>query len=382
MHRGREETMDASDKPVVLLIDDDADSRALAEFQLSDGYTVIQAASGVEGLNLATDRRPDVIVLDVTMPDLDGASVMRKLAVDPVTREIPVIFLSAVAEGEERARGLEVGAVDFITKPAHGREFLARVDMAARQRIRNTDPAFGGPEGDLFRARLEQEIARTHRVESALSLLLVNIDRMRDINHTHGRDSGDDLLRAVRRTIAVKIRTSDTVFRLSGDEFAAILPDAEAGTAMVAAERCREGIASLGGDAGGAAVSIGIAELSQGDGLVGFIAKARDALDKAKASGGDRSWRSDDLRRHAINPGSLAEELTDREWAVVTHLAARRTEADIARRMSIRPGTVRSHKARIRRKLHVPPDIRLSDFVRTNFRELIGRFEEFEKKTS
>ena len=83
-----------------------------------------------------------------------------------------------------------------------------------------------------------------------------------------------------------------------------------------------------------------------------------------------------------MNPVSLAEELTDREWSVVTHLSARRTEQDIARRMGIRPGTVRSHKARIRRKLHVPPDIRLSDFVRSNFNDLMGRLDELEKKSS
>ena len=373
--------MEGAPKPTVLLIDDDADSRALAEFQLSDAYTVLQASSGAEGLNLATDRRPDVIVLDVLMPDLDGTSVMRKLAVDPVTREIPVIFLSAVSEGEERARALEVGAVDFITKPAHGREFVARVEMAARQRLRTTDPAFAGPEGEVFRERLEQEIARARRINTDLSLLLVNIDGMREINSEHGREGGDDLLRAVRQTIALKLRTSDAVFRLNGDEFAAILPDAEAGTAVVAAERCREGIAALG-NAGGAAVSVGIAELSPGHGLIELIGKARDALEKAKDSGGDRSWRSDDLRRHAMNPVSLAEELTDREWSVVTHLSARRTEQDIARRMGIRPGTVRSHKARIRRKLHVPPDIRLSDFVRSNFHDLMSRLDELEKKSS
>jgi diguanylate cyclase (GGDEF)-like protein len=373
--------MEGTFKPLVLLIDDDADSRALAEFQLADSYTVLQAASGAEGLGLAIDRRPDVIILDVLMPDLDGTSVMRKLAIDPVTREIPVIFLSAVSEGEERARALEVGAVDFITKPAHGREFVARVEMAAKQRIRTTDPAFGGPEGELFRDRLEQEIARARRTDASLSLLLLNIDGMREINHEHGRDGGDDLLRAIRQTIVAQLRTSDPVFRLTGDEFAAILPDAEAGTAVVAAERCREGIATLDGSAGGAAVSIGIAELPPGHGLADLMTKARDALEKAKASGGDRSWRSDDLRRHAMNPASLAEELTDREWAVVTHLSARRTEQDIARRMGIRPGTVRSHKARIRRKLHVPPDIRLSDFVRANLNGLMTSLDELEKRS-
>jgi DNA-binding NarL/FixJ family response regulator len=99
-------------------------------------------------------------------------------------------------------------------------------------------------------------------------------------------------------------------------------------------------------------------------------------LFRAKESGGNRSWRADDPRKRSINPIALSEELTDREWDVLAHLANRRTEQDIAKRMGIRPGTVRSHKARIRRKLHVDPELRLSEFARSNFRELINRLEQ------
>ncbi len=81
----------------------------------------------------------------------------------------------------------------------------------------------------------------------------------------------------------------------------------------------------------------------------------------------------DDRRRNGLNPASLADQLTEREWSVLVALANRRTEQDIARRLGIAPGTVRSHKARIRRKLHVPPDMRLGEFVRTNLRDLIAR---------
>ncbi|MDQ3939759.1 MAG: LuxR C-terminal-related transcriptional regulator, partial [Actinomycetota bacterium] len=102
-------------------------------------------------------------------------------------------------------------------------------------------------------------------------------------------------------------------------------------------------------------------------------AKAEIALFRAKESGGGRSWRSDDPRRHGLSPSSLAEDLTDREWDVLIHLSHHRTEQEIARRLGITRGTVRSHKARIRRKLHVSPDMRLSDFVRKNFKELINR---------
>ncbi len=120
--------------------------------------------------------------------------------------------------------------------------------------------------------------------------------------------------------------------------------------------------------------SVGVAQFSNGRSAQEVIARAEIALFRAKESGGSRTWRADDPRKHGLNPVALSEELTEREWDVLLHLSHRRTEQEIARRLGISRGTVRSHKARIRRKLHVSPDIRLSDFVRTNFRDLADRF--------
>src|SRR5687767_14668395 len=119
--------------------------------------------------------------------------------------------------------------------------------------------------------------------------------------------------------------------------------------------------------------SVGVAQFSNGRAAEEVIARAEIALFRAKESGGGRTWRADDPRRHGLNPVALSEDLTEREWDVLVHLSHRRTEQEIARRLGISRGTVRSHKARIRRKLHVSPDIRLSDFVRSNFNDLIHR---------
>jgi DNA-binding NarL/FixJ family response regulator len=122
-----------------------------------------------------------------------------------------------------------------------------------------------------------------------------------------------------------------------------------------------------------ATVSLGIAEYSRSRSLNELMSKAQIALFKAKESGGDMSWRSDDPRKRSLNTVSLAEELTLREWDVLANLAQRRTEQETAEALGISSGTVRSHKARIRRKLHVAPDVRLADFVRENFRDLSER---------
>jgi diguanylate cyclase (GGDEF)-like protein len=367
--------------PLVLVVDDDPDLRALAKMQLQGDFEVIQAASGAECFAMATDRTPDVILLDMMMPGMDGAEVLDRLTAEPTTRHIPVIFLSALSGTDDRAMGLDGGAVDFITKPADPREFLARVGAAARtsavqEELRNApvgDVVTGLPDRRAFELRIQQEAARARRMGSPLSVLLINIDGMSSINDSYGRAFGNELLRGAAKALVDTLRASDILFRYAGNEFAALLPDSEARAAYLAAERCREAVRKLHPDKSDISISVGVAESSVGRGIEDWMAKAEIALFRAKESGGNRSWRADDPRRHGLNPIALAEELSEREWSVLVHLADRRTEKEIAKRMGIQPGTVRSHKARIRRKLHIPPETRLSEFVRANFRDLVSR---------
>lgn len=368
-------------KPLVLIVDDDPDLRHLVGVQLEHDFEVMEAADGEECVRLAVEHVPDVILLDIMMPRMSGSQVLNELAENPLTEDIPVIFLSALTSIEDRVKGLQNGALDYITKPADPREFVARVGAAARVRARQLearriaagDPVTGLSDRSAFEERLDQEIARARRISAPLAILIIDIDRMETINEGYGREFGDDLLRGMASVLSQTLRRSDAVFRYGGDEFSVLLPDAEAGTAYLAAERCRTAISSLHADVHSLSVSVGVAELSAGRSAEELIAKAEIALFRAKESGGDRSWRADDPRRHGLNPIALAQELTEREWAILMHLADKRTEQDIASRMGIRPGTVRSHKARIRRKLHVAPEVRLSDFVRENFRDLISR---------
>ena len=375
------------DRPCVLVVDDDPDLRSLANMQLGDGFDVIQAASGEEALALAVSETPDVILLDIMMPGMDGSQVLTELSNNPDTRDIPVIFLSALGTVDDRVKGLEKGAVDYITKPAQPRELVARVGAAARTKARSeeirkaasADEVTNLPDRPVFENRLEQEISRSERSNAPLSILLIDIDGLDTINDTSGRAAGDQVLAEIAGALRETIRSADTLYRYGGDEFSLILPDTELGTAYLAAERCRDAIASVEVQGKPVAASVGVAQFSSGRAPEEIIARAEIALFRAKESGGDRTWRADDPRRHGLNPIALAEELTEREWDVLIHLSHRRTEQEIARRLSISRGTVRSHKARIRRKLHVSPEIRLSDFVRTNFRDLIHRLPSNEK---
>ncbi|MFN2588909.1 MAG: diguanylate cyclase domain-containing protein [Actinomycetota bacterium] len=365
-------------KPLVLVVDDDPDLRALANVQLGDGgFDVLQAANGRECLALASTHSPDVILLDVMMPGMKGGEVLNALAGDPVTKDIPVVFVSALATPEDKVRGLENGAVDYITKPLETKEFVARVGVAARRSRRGQDDgAAGAGRRNDFEARLREEVARSSRSSSPLALLLVDVDDLGRVNELHGLAAGDALLAEIRSALSGTLRVSDSLYRYGGDEFAIVLPDTDLPTAAVVAERCRDAVAALRWLAGRATISIGVAELQSGHAAQDLVARAQSALHRAKESGGNQLWRADDPRRHGLGPSSLARELTQREWDILVHLSHRRTEQDIARRLGIRPGTVRSHKARIRRKLHVTPDIRLSEFVRTYFKDLDTQVEQ------
>jgi diguanylate cyclase (GGDEF)-like protein len=371
----------AAAKPRVLVVDDDPNVRQLADLHLSEVFEVRLASNGRDGLDRAREEAPDVILLDKKLPDMEGIEVVVSLSKDPRTSDIPVVFLSALSATEDKIEGLEHGAVDYITKPVEPRELAARLAAAARTRARQeelrgevaTDPLTELPDRKTFESRFGQEAARSMRSGTPVSTMIVDVDGLEGINRMHGRRAGDELLREMASTLRATLRTSDSVYRYGGDEFAALLPDTELATAYLAAERCRTEIANITFGGVPTSVSIGVAEASGGRSAKDLIGRAESALLHAKESGGGCSWRADDPRKHGLNPIALSEELTAREWDLLIHISHRRTEPEIARLMGISRGTVRSHKARVRRKLHISPDVRLADFVRLNFKELMYR---------
>ncbi|MGH2734303.1 MAG: diguanylate cyclase [Actinomycetota bacterium] len=365
-------------KPLVLVADDDADLLRLVELQLESEFDLIKTGNGIECLRLARAHLPDAILLDMRLPEMTGREVLEALLDDSQTKKIPVVCLSVMSEIEDRVRGLESGAVDYIIKPADKRELAARLRAAVRRRLGeeakqlDTDGLTGLFGRTGFEARLREEVHRSRRNSVTFSILIIDVDDMAALNEHASADGGDRMLHRMAVVLRRNLRGSDVLFRYGGDEFSVVLPDTDAGTAWVAAERLREAAGHM--EHGHATtVSIGVAEFSSGHGVDELIGKAEVALIRAKESGGNMSWRADDPRRRAINPMSLSEELTGREWDVLAHLAQRRTEHEIAKRLGISAGTVRSHKARIRRKLHVAPELRLADFVRENFQDLSAR---------
>jgi diguanylate cyclase (GGDEF)-like protein len=282
----------------ILIIDDSAADRALAEFHLADEeYEIVVAHGGAAGLEAVDFEKPDLILLDVRMPDMTGFEVCRRLQESETARMIPVIFLSGTCDVADKIRGLDVGAVDFVSKPFDAFELKARVRAALRtKRLQDVlrDRALIDPLTELynrrgFNDRLEQEWARSIRYGSVLALVMMDIDNFKRVNDLFGHPAGDSALRQVARRLADTCRQSDAPFRYGGEEFAFILPQSSAASAEDLAQRLRLAVCSkpftvAGGDLDltasfGAAGNEG---MSDRDGLV---TAADAALYLAKAAG-------------------------------------------------------------------------------------------------
>jgi diguanylate cyclase (GGDEF)-like protein len=237
--------------PLILVADDDDDIRSLVELRLRKaGYEVVAAADGGEALRLTKEHDPDLLVLDVSMPVLDGYAVCREVqALGP--NAPPVIFLTARTHAAGVLEGFEVGASDYVTKPFRPAELLVRVQATLRTKAlrdayaydATTDALTGllNRRGLATRAAEALSIARRH--ERPLACLIVDLDHFKAVNDTFGHAAGDRALRATGHLIRDNVRASDVVARYGGEEFLLLLPEADEEGAHAVADKLRRVIA-------------------------------------------------------------------------------------------------------------------------------------------
>lgn len=240
---------------IILVIDDDRTNiKVIIDTLKTAGLTIISARNGEMGIKRAIFSHPDLILLDVMMPGMDGFETCRLLKSDPTTQGIPIIFMTALNDEDSKVRGFDVGGVDYITKPVGQREVLARVkthlNLQRKQKLLERLAAIDGlteiPNRRQFDNVLEREWGRSHRNKNPLSLLMVDIDYFKNFNDAYGHTSGDECLRQVARAISGSVnRTSDLVARYGGEEFAVILPETTLSSAVKIAEQIRENVESL-----------------------------------------------------------------------------------------------------------------------------------------
>jgi diguanylate cyclase (GGDEF)-like protein len=279
-----------------------------------EGYRVFTAENGREAVELARETLPDLVILDVMMPEMDGLEACRLIKEDATTHDLPVIFLSARDETEMKVNGLTLGANDYISKPFKAEELLARVEVAMRMkrerdRLRLSE-AEARATAEIAQERamadaltgllnryglqrvLAHEYAEAHRYARPLSCLMIDLDNFKTINDTFGHMAGDMALKQVALILTQVVRGSDMVSRYGGDEFLVLLPETDIEGADALAEKVRASAATQDFGDGEPhfqlTLSIGAATLSDSESGNDMIVRADLALYDAKEQGRNR----------------------------------------------------------------------------------------------
>ena len=226
--------------PLVLVADDDESMRLLMRESLEQaGFAVEEAEGGTEALAAFDRSRPDIVLLDVMMPEMDGFATCSRLRQRPDGEHVPVLMVTALDDAESINRAYDAGATDFISKPIkwatlgyHVRYMLraarAMVDLSKSLEVIQHNAYFDRltdlPNRNLLYDRLQQAILAAQRENQSVALLIMDLDRFKEINNALGHQSGDLLLQQIGPRLKMNLRKSDTVARLGGDEFAVLLP--------------------------------------------------------------------------------------------------------------------------------------------------------------
>ena len=241
----------AVDQPTVLLIDDSVEILRLLEVRLrNEDFTLVTASAAVDGLRIATDRKPALILLDLDMPVMDGFEALRALKENTVTVNVPVIVISGSDDTDDKVAGFDLGAVDYVCKPFNMPELRARVRSALKihelMRMLEQRAQIDGLTGLWNRAyfdeRLGEEIANRDRTGRPFSLVLADLDHFKSLNDTHGHPAGDAVLQSFARLLESTLRAQDVACRYGGEEFSLILRDTTAEQARALVERVRAGL--------------------------------------------------------------------------------------------------------------------------------------------
>jgi two-component system cell cycle response regulator len=289
-------------RPLILVVEDDEDAREVLTELLRPRYDVESVGDGETAILRAAEIAPDLVLLDLFLPGLDGFGTLTGLRRKPKTADLPVIFLSAQGDAETKSHGLSLGAADYLAKPFSAQELMARVDRTLKltaqkehyRALAQTDGLTGLPNFRSFHARLEEEVARANRYGAPLACAMVDLDGLKQINDKLGHAAGNRAILALADAVREELRDTDFAARYGGDEFVVLLPQTTADAGGLFAERLRRRLAAVSEEAGlPIRGSIGVAavtadELESPDAAEDLLRRADEALYTAKRSGRDR----------------------------------------------------------------------------------------------
>ena len=295
---------------IVLIAEDDQDIRDMeAHMVKSMGHTVNLATTGREALQRAQEQLPDIVLLDVMMPEMDGFDFCRAVRADDTLRDLHIIITSARDALDDKIKALGLGAADYLTKPFSLTELKARIQVGERivryrkalknqqvllEHMAREDTLTGLCNRRHFMERAQEEWLRARRYAHPLSVLISDIDYFKAINDRHGHAWGDTVLKEVGKTLLAHCRSSDLVARYGGEEFTVLLFETTIGSALEVAERLRLAVKALVFEHPSGPIhvtmSFGVASLQNDhpQSLTELIEEADQALYTAKHNGRDR----------------------------------------------------------------------------------------------
>jgi diguanylate cyclase (GGDEF)-like protein len=286
-------------KSKILLVDNSKIMHGAVKARLlAEGFEFHSAYGGEEGLALAATLLPDVILLDVEMPTPNGFEVCRRLKDNPMLSNIPIIFLTGITTVEEKVKGLNLGAIDYVTKPFDAAELQARIKASLRNKelldLLSKKAMIDGLTGLWNRSyldqRLAEELAFAKRHKTPMSCVMLDVDHFKSINDKHGHGFGDLVLKSIANILQQLCRDEDICCRYGGEEFAILVRNTDGVSAKLFAERLREGVEAAAFKSGLLSTSVtgsfGVADL--GAGSDDILNHADKALYESKKSGRNR----------------------------------------------------------------------------------------------
>lgn len=289
----------------ILIVDDAPDTLEIIQKLLRyEGYNVALASTGEEGVKKVEEEKPNVVLMDINLPGIDGTEALRRIRIlNPLQC---VIMLTAFATVDNAIQALKEGASDFVKKPFENEHLIHIVNQCLEKyktlkekekleeevrRLSVTDDLTGLYNHRHFFKTLEAELVRLKRQRTSLSLMMVDLDNFKSYNDRYGHLEGDKVLKNVGEIVKHSIRHNvDSGYRYGGDEFAVLLIGASMDRAMTIAERIRSSIEKT--EFQNITVSIGLSEYRDSLDLEGFVKSADDALYTAKHAGGNRVHRN------------------------------------------------------------------------------------------